>query len=122
MASSEHLAPFVGNSIAVHKLSTMHSHQQRPSVVGHGHLSDRQPPPYEQVDGRTMSEFASDTGTRCYANPPLMEPPRNPLASTIERAPRDQIPYEDIVSMMKEQAERIRELEHNIEEMRGVGE
>ena len=78
--------------------------------------------PYERVDGRTASESTSDAGTRHYANPPPAEPPRNPLASKVERAPRDQIPYEDIVLMMKEQAERIRELEHNIEEMRGVGE
>ena len=90
--------------------------------MGHDHLNDRQPPPYERVDGRIASEFASDVGTRRYANPPSAEPPRNPLAPKVERAPRDQFPYEDIVSMMKEQTKRIRELEHNIEEMRGVGE
>ena len=71
-------------------------------------------------DGHTASEFASDTGTRHYVNPLSTEPPRNPLAFKVERAPRDQISYKDIVSMMKEQVERIRELEHNIEEMRGA--
>ena len=69
-----------------------------------------------------MSKPASETGNCRYANPPSVEPPKNPLASRIERAPRDQIPYEDIVSMMKELAEHIRELEQNIEEIRGAGE
>ena len=83
-------------------------------MVGHAHLSDRQPPPYERVDGRTASESTSDARTRRYASPPPAEPPRNPLASKVERAPWDQIPYEDIVSMMKEQDEHIQELEHNV--------
>ena len=43
------------------------------------------------------------------------------MASKVERAPRDQILYEDLVSMMKEQAEQIQELEHNLEQMRGTG-
>ena len=69
-----------------------------------------------------MSESASDAKTRHYVNLLSTEPPRNPLASKVERAPRDQIPYKDIVSMMKEQVEHIQELEHNIEELRGAGE
>ena len=85
-------------------------------------MRDRQPPQREWVDGHTASESSSDTRTRCFGNSPSVEPPRNPLASKVERAPRDQIPYEDIVLMMKEQAESIQELEQNIEEMRGASE
>ena len=75
----------------------MFSNHQQEVAAGHGHMSDRQAPHREQVDGRTRSESTSDAGNWCYANPSSVEPPRNPLASKVERAPRDQILYEDII-------------------------
>ena len=74
------------------------------------------------MDGLTASESVSNAGDRRYANPHSVEPPRNALASKVERGPQDPILYEEIVSMMREQAKRIRELEQNLEELRGAGE
>ena len=91
-------------------------------MAAHSHMNDRRPPQREQVDGHIVLKSASDAGNWRHSNLPSVQPPRNPLASKVERAPREQIPYEDIVSMMKEQVERIRELEQNIEKMRGAGE
>ena len=46
--------------------------------------------------------------------------PRNVLVSKVERVPQDPIPYEEIVSMMQEQAERIQKLERNLLAVKGV--
>ena len=79
------LVPSVGSlPIATHELIVMFSNHQQEVAVGHGHMSDRKPPQREQVDGRTTSEFASDVGNRRYANPPSVEPPRNPLVSKVK--------------------------------------
>ena len=101
------------------KLTTMSTHRQQEVATTHGLANEIQPPLQEQLDRRIALKLASDARNRHYAITPSLEPPRNPLASKVERAPQDLIPYEDIISMMKEQAKRIQELKQNLEHIKG---
>ena len=98
----EHWHRLFETPVVAHELIVMSSHHRQEVVVAHGHVSERQTPQREQVDGHTTSESASDAGNKHHAIVPSLEPPRSPLASKVERVPRYQTPYEDIVSMMKE--------------------
>ena len=85
----------------------MSSYYRQEVAVAHSHVSERQTSQREQVGGRTASESASDARNHNYVIVPLLEPPRNHLASKVERVPRDKTLDKDIVLMMKEQVERV---------------
>ena len=87
-------------------MSTRH---QQEVVMTCSPANEMQPPIQDPVDGWTASELVSDAENWHYTAQ------MHPLVSKMERAPQDQILYEDLASMMKEQAERIQELEHNLE-------
>ena len=79
------------------------------------------PPLQEHVDGQAASESTSDTGNRQNATGCSLElPPRNALASKVEQVPRDPNSYEEIVSIVRDQAECIQELEWNLHRMGGA--
>ena len=66
-------------------------------------------------------ESTSEVGNRQNVIARSLEPLlKNTLASKVEKAPRDPILYEEIVSIMTDQAERIQELERNLQHMIGV--
>ena len=65
------------------------------------HANKMQPPIQDPVDGQTTLESSSDARNQHYTTQ------RHPLASKVEQAPRDQIPYKDLVLTMKEQVEQI---------------
>ena len=72
----------------------MSSHRRQEVAVAHDPGSERQTPQRELVDGRTTLESASDVGNPNYAIAPSLEPPKNPLASKVERVPPDQTPVQ----------------------------
>ena len=65
--------------------------------------NNMQPPSQVQEDGRIASESASDVGNQNNATTrhSLEPPPRNVIASKVERVLEDPIPYEEIVSAMR---------------------
>lgn len=99
-------------------------HHRHDSTVAHVPRNHEWLPMHEQVDGRTASESTSDAGDQCdqqnvAAHRSLVPPPVNILASKIKQALENPIPYEEILSLMRNQAAHIQELERSLECLRG---
>lgn len=91
-------------------------------MVALGPVNNEQPPPLEQVDGCTTSEAAShtreknNTPKRTVVAPySLVQALINILASKVKRGLVNQVLYYEIVTIMWDQATRIRELEQNMD-------
>ena len=83
----------------------MSTHHRQEFTTAHGSRNETQPPSQEHVNGQTASESTSNTGNWQNATAQSLEPLlRNILASRVEQVPQGPIPYEEIVSIMLEQA------------------
>ena len=118
-------APSVGNSSSCFFFSTnlfhKHVHPLSTGIHNGSWSKEWNAATLTRARGRSASESTSNVRNRRSATVRSLEPqPRNVLASKVERVPQGPIPYEEIVSMMQEQAKHIRKLERNLQEVRGA--
>ena len=97
----------------------MSIHHWQEITTAHNLVNNMWPPSQEQMDDRTALESASDDENwqNATAHHSLKPPPRNKIASKVDRALGDLILYEKIVSIIRDQAACIWELERNLQWM-----